>query len=340
MKKIALEHAVGEVLAHDITEVNLKRGHKGVAFKRGHVIEAGDLGVMKNLGKMHVYVWEGSESQIHEDDAARILAPLLAGESIRYDPEPHEGKVGFYADGNGVFKVDIARLERINALAIPSMPTIHNNFPVTPSKQVAAFRIIPLSCAPEVIKHIKAELREPLMHVKPYVVKHAVILVTGNEIYHGHIHDDFTPKLRSKLRRFGVKVSTADVLPDVQNVISAAVRDAAARTRLILVTGGTSVDPDDVTVQAMKEAGVVFPFQGNPIQPGNNMTIGYKDNTTVIAVPAAALFYAITALDIFLPRILAGERIRATELVRRGHGGLCHFCSSCVYPVCPFGAGE
>jgi len=337
MKKVALEHAVGEVLGHDITEVNLEHGRKGVAFRRGHVVEAGDLKTMKNLGKRHIYVWEGNENQIHEDDAARTLAPLIAGEGIRFDPEPHEGKIGFYAARSGIFKVDVARLERINAFAIPSLPTIHNNFPVTSAKQVAAFRIIPLSCAPEVIEHIKAELLEPLLYVKPYEVEQASILVTGNEVYHGHIRDGFTPQLQRKLQCFGVEISTAEVLPDVQHTISRAVKEAVARTRLVLVTGGTSVDPDDVTVQAMKEAGVVFPFQGNPIQPGNNMTIGYKDNTSVVAVPAAALFFATTALDIFLPRMLAGERIDASELVRRGHGGLCHFCSHCVYPMCPFG---
>ncbi|MFO7830502.1 MAG: molybdopterin-binding protein [Desulfuromonadaceae bacterium] len=340
MKKVALEYAVGEVLGHDITEVNMEQGRKGVAFRRGHVVEAGDLEAMRNLGKMHIYVWEGSENQVHEDDAARILAPLLAGEGLSFDPEPHEGKIAFYAEKNGIFKVDVSRLERINALAIPSLPTIHNNFPVTPAKQVAAFRIIPLSCAPGVIEHIKSELLEPLLYVKPYEVEQASILVTGNEVYHGHIRDDFTPKLRSKLGHFGVEISRAEVLPDVQHTISRAVNEAAARTRLVLVTGGTSVDPDDVTVQAMEEAGVMFPFQGNPIQPGNNMTIGYKGNTIVVAVPAAALFFATTALDIFLPRMLAGERIEASELVRRGHGGLCHFCARCVYPVCPFGAGE
>jgi len=340
MKKVALEHAVGEVLGHDITEVNLKQGRKGVAFRRGHVIEPRDLDRMKNLGKRHIYVWEGNENRIHEDDAARILAPLLAGEGIRFDPEPHEGKIGFYAERDGIFKVDVARLERINARAIPSLPTIHNNFPVTPTKQVAAFRIIPLSCAPEVIEHIESELLEPLLYVKPYVVEEASILVTGNEVYHGHIRDDFIPTLSRKLERFGVEVSTAQVLPDVQHIISRVLKEAVARTRLVLVTGGTSVDPDDVTLLAMEEAGVVFPFQGNPIQPGNNMTIGYKDNTTVVAVPAAALFFAATALDIFLPRMLAGERIDPAELVRRGHGGLCHFCARCVYPVCPFGAGE
>lgn len=339
MRKVALEHAVGEVLGHDITEVNLQQGRKGVAFKRGHVITRQDLKTLRQLGKGHIYVWEGTEEEVHEDDAARMLAPLLAGAHVRYDAQPHEGKISFYATVAGIFKVDTERLQRINALAIPSVPTIHNNFPVDGGKQVAAFRIIPLSCAPAVLDKVKAELETPLFEVKPYQLRRAAILVTGSEVYNGTIQDDFTPRLRTKLQRLGVEVVSAAVVPDHQHTICTALQQATAAAELVLVTGGTSVDPDDLTVQAMQQAGVEFPFQGNPIQPGNNMTIGYAGDTTVCAVPAAALFFAATALDIFLPRIVAADPITAHEIARSGHGGLCHFCSKCVYPICPFGRG-
>ncbi|MFA5701145.1 MAG: molybdopterin-binding protein, partial [Desulfuromonas sp.] len=112
MKKVALKHAVGEVLGHDITEVNLQQGRKGVAFKRGHVIVRQDLEILQQLGKGHIYVWEGTEEEVHEDDAARMLAPLLAGEHVRYDAQPCEGKISFYAGVAGVFKVDTERLQR------------------------------------------------------------------------------------------------------------------------------------------------------------------------------------------------------------------------------------
>jgi hypothetical protein len=36
MKKLSLKHAMGEILAHDITEVNPQQGCKGVAFRRIH----------------------------------------------------------------------------------------------------------------------------------------------------------------------------------------------------------------------------------------------------------------------------------------------------------------
>ncbi len=339
MNSVSLENAVGQVLGYDITEVNRKQHYKGVAFRRGHVIRDEDLEVLRSLGKNHIYVWNEAETDVHEETAARLLAPQIAGANIRYDEEPQEGKVCFYSECKGVFKVDHERLAKINALAIPSLPTIHNNFPVTKGKQVAAFRIIPLTCSRTVLENIEELLREPLISVVPYRIKTASILVTGTEVYSGRIVDDFTPLLTEKLRQLGVEVTYSTILPDDKAQISGAVRKAVESSELVMVTGGTSVDPDDVTVCAMKEAGVVFHEQGNPIQPGNNLTIGRAGEVAVCAVPAAALFFKKTALDIFLPRILTGETISREEISRSGHGGLCHFCAECHYPICPFGWG-
>lgn len=340
MKKLPLSEAVGEVLGYDITEVNRSNNYKGVAFKRGHVIEEEDIAVLQRLGKNQIYVWEGSEVEVHEDTAALLMAPKIAGENIRFDEEPQEGKVSFFAESKGIFKVDKGRLEQINALAIPSLPTIHNNFPVVKGKQVAAFRIIPLTCAREIIDRMVELLDQPLISVKPFKVHTAAILVTGNEVHSGRIIDDFTPTLTRKLKQLDVEVNYSTILPDVKSEISQAVKQAVEQSDLVLVTGGTSVDPDDVTVAAMKEAGVQFHEQGNPIQPGNNLTIGRVGDVPVCAVPAAALFFERTALDIYLPRLLAGESISQEEIAKGGHGGLCHFCPKCHYPICPFGWGS
>jgi len=339
MKILELSEAVGEELGYDITEVNLGENYKGVAFKRGHIIQEKDLPVLQRIGKNHICTWEGSETEIHEETAARLLAPKIAGEYIYFDDQPHEGKINFYSEVKGIFKVDHKRLEKINALAIPSLPTIHNNFPVSKGKQVAAFRIIPLTCSIEMLNQMVQLLEQPLITVNPYKIKTASILITGTEVYSGRISDDFTPLLSAKLKQQGVEVTYSTILPDVKSEICLAVKRAAAVSELVLVTGGSSVDPDDVTVAAIKEAGVSFHEQGNPIQPGNNLTIGQLNNVPVCAVPAAALFFERTALDIFLPRLLAKETISSEEIAKSGHGGLCHFCNKCHYPICPFGWG-
>ncbi len=339
MRKVALENSLGLRLGHDITEVNLKRNIKRRAFRRGHIITTDDIGLLLKLGKKAIYVWNEDSDEVHEDEAALVVAPLVAGENIAFDPEPSEGKVSFYAVCDGLFKVDIERLYRINSLEIPSLPTLHTNTPVEKGKQVAAFRIIPLTCDRVIIDKVKAALENPLLWVKPFSFRKAGIIVTGNEVYEGRIKDGFIPKLKQTVSQFGVKVVDSAVLPDVKEEISLAIEKMSAACNIIFVTGGTSVDPDDVTVQALKDAGVTYEVKGNPIQPGNNFTVGYKEDTVVCAVPAAGLFFKTTALNIYLPRLLAGEKISKEDFHRAGHGGLCHFCKICRFPICPFGAG-
>jgi molybdenum cofactor synthesis domain-containing protein len=337
MIKMPVAEAVGQVLGYDITVVDPEQGRKGVAFSRGHIITEEDIPALERLGKRNIFIWEGNETVIHEDDAALRVAPQIAGENIRFTEKPREGKVNFHATCDGIFEVDVERLERINRLGVPSLPTIHRYFPVTKGKQVAAFRIIPLTCSQEVMTDIEQQLVEPLLSVRPYKLKRAAILVTGSEVYSGKIKDGFIPTLGRKLEALGLHVVLARLLPDDKDTIRDAIKQALNECDLLFLTGGTSVDPDDVTVAAMSDAGITFPQHGNPIQPGNNLTIGYSEDTTVCAVPAAALYFEATALDIFLPRLAAGDRITVEEIAKVGHGGLCHFCKECHYPICPFG---
>ena len=338
MRRVALEDAVGLPLGHDITEVNVAEGRKFPAFRRGHIVAEEDLEHLRRLGKNAVFIWDDGGDAVHEDDAALRVAPLAAGENITFDNAPSEGKIAFYAKCRGVFQVDTERLYRINSLEIPSFPTIHSNVAVAAGQQVAAFRIIPLTCERSIIEEVCAILREPLLRVASFTMRKAGIIVTGNEVYEGKIEDAFVPKLAGIVGAFDVEVVDTAILPDVREQIAAAVERFAGSCDIVFVTGGTSVDPDDVAVQALCDAGVRYEVKGNPLQPGNNFTVGYKGDVAVCAVPAAALLYKATALDVFLPRILAGQKIAKEDFYRAGHGGLCQFCPKCHFPNCTFGA--
>lgn len=339
MRRVAVEEAVGLALGHDITEISVERNVKRRAFRRGHLVTAEDIPRLKDLGKNVIFVFEEKDASVHEDDAARTVAPLVAGGNIEYDAEPSEGKISFRAACRGLFRVDVERLYRINSLAVPALPTIPDCFPVEAGRTVAAFRIIPLTCEQEIIDRIRTIATEPLLRVLPFTVRSAALVVTGDEVYTGRITDAFAPRLTEILAGYGVPVVSSEILPDERPGIAAAVRAAAGKSDLVLVSGGTSVDPDDVTCGGMLDAGVEILTRGAPIQPGNNFTIGYLGRTPVCAVPAAALFHRATALDIFLPRLLAGDRITLEEVHRLGHGGLCLNCPECTFPVCTFGRG-
>jgi len=336
MEKVALKDAVGYRLGHDLTEIVPEKNIKHSLFKKGHLITEADLEQLKDLGKNSIYVWQEGDSDVHEDEAAVTVAPLIAGENITFDPEPGEGKISFYASCDGLFKVDVERLFQINSLEIPSLPTLYTNSPVEKNKQVAAFRIIPLTCKPSIIDKITTILNKPLISVIPFQEKKAGIIVTGNEIYEGRIKDSFIPKLTTILQKYRTEIVDSVILPDNRSLIGNEVLRLCETCDIIFVTGGTSVDPDDQTVAALRDAGVTYRIKGNPIQPGNNFTVGYKGKVSICAVPAATLHFRATALDVFLPRLLIGEQIPVEVFYQAGHGGLCLQCKTCHFPTCPF----
>ena len=339
MRRVEVNDAVGLPLGHDITEIIADKKIKRVAFRRGHVICAEDISRLLDLGKTAIFVVEEGDTDIHEDDAALTVAPLAAGPNIDFDDEPREGKINFRAAVDGVFRVDPERLYRINRLAIPTMVTIPNNFPVQAGQLLAGFRIVPLTCDAAIIDEVVAELSAHLLSVEPYVVKTAAVLVTGSEVYEGRIKDAFLPRLKATLKPFGVAVTHNCILPDDRQRISNEVRQAMADCDIVFVTGGTSVDPDDVTVLALEDAGVRFAVRGMPVQPGNNFTIGQFDGTSVCAVPAATIFHRATAFDVLLPRLLARVKISAEDIHRLGHGGLAQPGAEEHFPDCTFGIG-
>ena len=109
---------------------------------------------------------------------------------------------------------------------------------------------------------------------------------------------------------------------------------------LLLITGGMSVDPDDVTRQAVVDAGGTDILYGAPVLPGAMFMIATIGSVTVLGVPACGLYHEITILDLVLPRVLSGERLTRKDIAVLGHGGLCLHCAECRCPRCPFGKGR
>jgi molybdopterin biosynthesis enzyme len=135
-------------------------------------------------------------------------------------------------------------------------------------------------------------------------------------------------------------VAALNFAPDDPETINRAIRAHLARgCNLLLLTGGMSVDPDDVTRQGIQLAGATEMHYGAATLPGAMFLVAYLGEVPLLGVPACALHHRITALDLVLPRILAGERVGKADLALMGHGGLCRDCPECSYPHCPFGKG-
>jgi molybdenum cofactor synthesis domain-containing protein len=338
-KTVKIEQAVGMILAHDITEIR-KGEFKGRAFKKGHKIQEADLCHLQRLGKRRLYVLDVEEGYLHENDAATAMANAFCGSGVKCSDEPREGKIELVAARDGLLKVDVASLTRINLLGQVMCASRHTNSPVATGDVVAATRAIPLVVREELVTEAVriAEAGTGVFHILPVRKARVGIVITGNEIFTRLVEDQFEAVLRKKIDRIGSSTTGVAFAPDDPDAIEKEVtRLIQEGADLILTTGGMSVDPDDVTRQGVERAGAEEFIYGASVLPGAMLMIAYLGDMPVIGVPACGLYHETTILDLVLPRILAGERLTRRDMAALGHGGLCLNCPECRFPICPFG---
>lgn len=327
------------VLPHDITVI-IKDVKKGTAFKKGHIITADDVEPLKKLGKDNIYVLSLTDSQIHENEAAVILANSLAGAGIFFSDQPEEGKVALMAEQDGILKVNKDALLDFNLLGEVMCSTLHNNTPVSKGEIVAGTRLIPLISERNIVEKAAKISSDAgsILSVKRLATKKIGLVITGNEVYYGRIEDRFEEVLRSKAREYGSEITQVRKAPDDKTVIAREITSCIDHgCDLIVTSGGMSVDPDDVTREGILAAGADTAVYGTPVLPGAMFLSGKIGNIPILGLPACGMFHKITVFDLVLPRILTGENIGRKELAELGHGGLCRNCKNCQYPICNFG---
>ena len=342
LKKVRVENAIGMVLVHDITQI-IPGVKKGPLFRKGHVVTEKDISQLRITGKEHLYVLEQCPGWIHEDEAAVRLANKATGESLNFVvTSPKEGRVNVEAAVDGLLKIDIERLTRLNSLGEIIMATAHSNRHVHKGEVIAGTRIIPLVIEEE--KILAAEkvcaFKEPLIKIMPYKPRLVGLIITGSELKKGLIADGFRPVIKEKLAAFGADIASTTYTEDNQEQIRKAIQSSLAQNvDMVVITGGMSVDPDDVTPSAIKATGADIAGYGVPVLPGAMFMLAYLKNKPIMGLPGCVMFNGVTVFDLILPRIMAGEKIHAGDLAVLGHGGLCLHCQTCSYPNCAFGKG-
>jgi len=190
-------------------------------------------------------------------------------------------------------------------------------------------------------------------------------VITGNEIYYGRIEDTFAPVIRKKIEEYQGEIIGISFAPDDEDYITQRLRElTGAGADLLIITGGMSVDPDDVSRFAIRKLGARDITYGSAVLPGAMFLVAYLEKQSmrpwstphltvqergaelqrserktipILGVPACGMYHKTTVFDLILPRVLAGEKIGRRELAELGHGGLCFDCRVCRYPLCPFG---
>jgi len=238
--------------------------------------------------------------------------------------------------------VDTERLEKVNALGEMMIATRASGSPVKKGDKLCGTRIIPLAIEKEKMDRVcRTAGNKPLLELLPLKQKKYGLINTGNEVFHGRIKDTFTPVIREKMAEYGCEMIKHVTLEDDSFNITAAIKDMMnSGVDLVLCTGGMSVDPDDKTPLAIKDAADRVVSYGAPVLPGAMFMLAYMDDgRPVCGLPGCVMYTKRTIFDIVLPRLLADVPVTAKWLASLGNGGLCLDCPECNFPNCVFGKG-
>jgi molybdenum cofactor synthesis domain-containing protein len=338
MKAIPVEEAVGAVLCHDITRI-VPGETKGPAFRRGHIVTHDDIQALLNIGKANLYVFDPRDGYVHEDECALRLARAAAGQGVAIS-SPSEGKSTLSAAHDGVLRIDVDGLMRLNSITDVTFGTIHTGQFVKTGRVLGGTRVIPLAVPEDLLRQAEDVCREhaPIIQVLPLKAARVGVVTTGSEVYTGRIKDGFGPVLRKKFETLGSTLLDQVFVSDQVEMTVAAIRDLVRRgADFIAVTGGMSVDPDDQTPAAIRATGAEVVSYGAPTYPGAMFMLAYLGEVPIVGLPGCVMYYKASIFDLVVPRLLSGERLERKDIVAFGHGGLCESCPTCHYPACGFG---
>ena len=327
MKKINVRNAEGYELCHDITQI-LPGEFKGAKFLRGHIIRKEDIEVLISLGKENIFVMEEEDKEknlIHENDAAIFIVEKLNLDKKFFEISSiREGKINITAKEDGILKIDVNTLNKINKIGEIILVTKYNNSYIKKGENVAATRVIPLLIKKSQLDEMKEIVkdRNVLTFKKIDKNKKLALITTGNEVYNGIIKDKSKEALLKKYRKYELNDMEQVFSPDDKDTIKKYIKMFENEKDIIMCTGGMSIDPDDVTPSAIRESNWEIVTYGTPVLPGAMFMLAYKGEKVLIGLPGGVVFSEKTVFDVLLPRILANDRITKQEIIEMGHGGL------------------
>jgi len=92
---------------------------------------------------------------------------------------------------------------------------------------------------------------------------------------------------------------------------------------VILVASTTApAGPEDPIGRAMGRVGAHIERFLAPVEPGNLLLLGYKDQTAIVSAPGCHRSAQNNIIDLLLPPILSKYLISGEEIAGLGHGGL------------------
>jgi molybdenum cofactor cytidylyltransferase len=322
LEERTIADAAGTILMRNLADASGNRIlKKGTFLGEEQLVQLAGMG----LSMLHVAVLEASD--VHEDDAALVLAEAMQTREL-YLSRPVGGRVNLRAKVDGLLEVDAEHLVELNLLPGITLGTRRQHAVVGPNQatdNVGTLKIIPFAIHRRDLDRALAltRTRPGIVEVRAFQPgRRAALLLVGDPAVHGKLRDAFEPPTRTRLERLGAELAFVEGVPQEEAAIALAADRLAAMVDLLIIAGQTSImDEEDITLRALRRAGAVATLSGAPVEPGNLLALAYLPGTPVMCAPGCAKGLRRNVVDLVLPRLLLGDRLERHDIAALALGG-------------------
>ena len=295
--------------------------HHRALLLKGRILTKEDWPVVAGARVDELHVVRMEAGDVHEDEAARRLAKLAAGSGVIVHG-PVESQVRLSAEVNGIFKIDVARLQALNSIEDVSIFTLFDGQLVSKGKTIAGVKVTPFVVPETRLREAErvAAGGEGVIRVLAFRPMRVAVLV--RERLETAQREKFQASIEMKVAWFGSAISEIRYVADDVGAVESAVRSLLRGADLLLTAGANATDPLDPTLVALAHLGARMEKQGAPAHPGSAVWLAYLSDKPIFGVAACGMFSRATVLDLILPRLFTGARVTADDFNRLGHGGL------------------
>lgn len=317
--EVPIDEAAGAILAHAHREGRIN-------FAKGRRLSELDVAALKAAGVKAVIAARLAPDDVHEDEAARIIAEAVMGEGLTATA-PFTGRANLFAAAPGVVVTDQARLDALNdideSITIATLP----GYSAASAKQmVATIKIIPFAVPRAALDRALAVIRGggPMVSLAPFKAMKAGLVQTSLPGTRAKVLDKATETTRARMAGLGGTLTgERRVRHDEAEIATALTELAAEGCDLLLIAGASAiVDRRDTVPAGIEKAGGRITHFGMPVDPGNLLLMGELDGKPTIGLPGCAKSPKFNGFDMVLQRLAAGLPVRRGEIVRMGAGGL------------------
>lgn len=316
--RLSADGIEGAVLAQTLL---VPDDHHRVLLLKGRILTKADWPVVAGARVDELHVVRLETGDVHEDEAARRLAKVVAGEGVIVHG-PVESQARLSAQVNGIFKVDARRLEVLNSIRDVSIFTLFDGQLVSKGKTVAGVKVTPFVVAEARLGEAEraAVGGEGVIRVLAFQPMRVAVLV--RERLDPAQREKFQASIEMKVAWFGSAISEIRYVADDVGAVEAGISGLLGDADLLLTAGANATDPLDPTLVALEQLHARMEKQGAPAHPGSAVWLAYLEDKPIFGVAACGMFSRATVLDLILPRLFTGARVTADDFNRLGHGGL------------------